>query len=458
MTLLTDQWTCAINELGYEDFGVKLRDLILESQTPLSITIGGRWGAGKTSMLRAVMASLGGLSDLPKTDTVHPGDLPSSLNPEDEDIKDKLRNVWPIWFNPWQYQHEAQPIIPLLHEIREQIRWHATLKEQVKEITIDSFDTVIRNLGKLTDTMVNLLRGKKVCDLGDSIMNTLDQADKDRTEKTFRNPIDAQRFFSEFEKAVSQVTGKDGRLVIFIDDLDRCSDLLVFKLLEQIKLFLSTRHCIFVFGLDRTHVENAIARAANYNMDEARQYVDKLFQARFQIPLPRPDALKEFIKKQLKALELPDHYADKFSQFVPDNPRMIKNILNGLPLYLSFLPKSKRRTRKALLVYLFRTFYPDGYELLLHDPENTLLHILTCFSGNAIDLHDGLSNYLHFITENPTKFSPEKETDDTPGKLMDEARFHKVRAGAWQAEALNNFQEAFSEAFPSIDKLKGYLV
>ncbi|MDQ7083419.1 MAG: P-loop NTPase fold protein [Sulfurovum sp.] len=49
---------------------------------------------------------------------------------------------------------------------------------------------------------------------------------------------------------------EESRVILFIDDLDRCEDATIATLLKEIKQYLSTKYCIFVFGYDRQHIES----------------------------------------------------------------------------------------------------------------------------------------------------------------------------------------------------------
>jgi len=452
MQCLNDHWTYQVEQLGYETFALKTRQLILNADTPIAMTISGRWGAGKTSMLRTLMGSLGGVEC--KTQLSQLEKLPSSLRINGNN------NTWTVWFNPWQYQHEPNPLIPLLHEIRNQIRLMATLKKGAKEITVDAFDIAIRSLGSLIDNGINMLFMRKVVDIGQRWNENIDKQQDQRAKAHFTDPVDAQRFFQEFEKAINLVVGEKGRLVIFIDDLDRCSDHTTFALLEQIKLYLASKHCVFVFGLDRIHVEAAVARAGHYNLSEARQYVEKIFQARLYLPHPKPTHLAGFVKTQLKQLGLDDALQEKLQENIPTNPRVIKNLLNGYSQYRQLLEEEQVDDEQSVMMFLFRFYHPDAYELLLQNPQD-ITHIQHVLNGSEIDPNDGMQRYLNFLLENSIKRSncvTTPEASDNIAPQMDEQEFHKVRANAWQADCLDAFHKSFVEAFPNEQDLRSYLV
>ncbi|MCI4624534.1 MAG: hypothetical protein L3V56_01080 [Candidatus Magnetoovum sp. WYHC-5] len=61
MDFFNDEYTLDIKLLGYEKQAENIRNLILNCDTPYTIGISGRWGSGKTSMMKHLMASLGGI-------------------------------------------------------------------------------------------------------------------------------------------------------------------------------------------------------------------------------------------------------------------------------------------------------------------------------------------------------------------------------------------------------------
>ncbi len=164
----------------------------------------------------------------------------------------------------------------------------------------------------------------------------------------YRELTDAQQFFLAFNGAVCQVRDsikkmlpkKDNRmadnLVIFIDDLDRCEDMKILEILEAIKLYLNTRSCVFILGIDPDAVERAIIRSReDCGKAEARQYMAKLVQGSVHVPVCRD--FRPFIGKIIETW--PEELQDKSSrdtlariinEIWEHNPRKVKNFLNTL--------------------------------------------------------------------------------------------------------------------------------
>lgn len=99
----------------------------------------------------------------------------------------------------------------------------------------------------------------------------------------------------EFLKARLRRGDRTPRIVVFIDDLDRCSDERVLETLQAINLLLTESGCYVILGIDTEMIVNAIRRRYESENDgptagteqRARSYLDKILQ--LNVPLRAPD-------------------------------------------------------------------------------------------------------------------------------------------------------------------------
>ena len=183
---------------------------------------------------------------------------------------DKKRNT--LWFNAWMYEGREEAQSALIHAILADLEKGVTLVGEAKQ---------------LVDKLKN---GASVLKLGKFIMKSaitmtpdvggfLD-CFKNESEKVANT---MESFESDFKKLL-ELVGVD-RIVVFIDDLDRCSSTKVIETFETIKLFLNTPTCTFVIGADAEKIQQAVGEVYQVNdLKRQKDYLEKIVQIPFSIP------------------------------------------------------------------------------------------------------------------------------------------------------------------------------
>jgi len=123
-------------------------------------------------------------------------------------------------------------------------------------------------------------------------------------------PRSLTQFRAEFDGLLSDV--KDvHRVVVLVDDLDRCMPPAVIATLEAIKLFLSVRKMAFVIAADQDMVENAIAAEIGTSRRGdffARHYLEKIVQLPISLPQLSPADTEAYIGLLLSRAANPDGF------------------------------------------------------------------------------------------------------------------------------------------------------
>lgn len=316
-----------IDGLGQTKFIQDIAYVIKNSSPPKGIAINGYWGTGKTSCLIQLMREL-----------------------NDE-------KVIPVWFEAWRYQYEEMPIVALLNKIRAEFRNSTKLIKAMKKIgevtalgVIGAFDETIKVAsGGLISPKLSELKKIGVNYEKDNFLHTQhsDQIStllEDAIDLVLKN--DEIKFRSDKKK-----------LVIFIDDLDRCNPESALKLLEGIKVFLNLKNCVIIFAIDQRQIEQALTKALGLknesNSYQAREYLEKICQDIYHLPLPNAEQKADYLDNLLLNLDLSgnafvgrtktihnkkirDNIKLVITEFdcLPANPRKIKALSNRLSVVL----------------------------------------------------------------------------------------------------------------------------
>jgi hypothetical protein len=460
-----DHWTLHLDALGMQGAGEELARLILSCQPPYAICVQGKWGSGKTSLMRYAMAKLGGepLGTTLKTSSRTVQELPGQLQgtwlriangaPDfvEECVKAQLSNpdhlpalkrvrIVPVWFNPWQHQDADIPLVALLQEIRAQFTFLLKAGRITAKTGRVAVEAGLNIVGELADKFVFLKAFKAGVEQGA-------KAAEQQRSRDFEEVHDAQRLNLLFEQAVKRLLGASGdteeedplaadgspvalrRLVIFIDDLDRCSEAQTVRLLEAVKLYLQTRYCVFVVGMDGAAARRAVAAVLAHKGEEAQEYLEKLFQATLHVPVPGD--YQGFVRRLLKEAGLtqdatgldPAELAGRIVRIVEPNPRKLKNFVSTLSVGWSIRKRCNGVDLDIslfLLVTFLRTYHPEVHRLLAYDPNLVLnLHqVLTEMTTKAPPNAPSVTIFFYrtfryaFKTAFPIGLEPQRQNDD----------------------------------------------
>ena len=323
----------------FDEFAVTLARLIADqnTKTPLTIGVSGSWGAGKTTLLRRVQRQLDATPSL--LERTKPA-LLKFANP-DENIESQFRVCRTVWFNAWKYNDEDELLVALMRVI-------------VQAMADDSL--VHKVIGKLLDPsyprrdVVNTVLGWFTIQVP-GLEIKLDTGEPQPTVFTEKTAL-LDQFDEAFDRLlatwvhhklnIKKIDPKEGVLVVFIDDLDRCLPGKTVQVLEAVKLFLDRPGCIFVLGADTEVVGQAVEKYYQNPLvtgQKASDYLDKIIQLRFELPPVVAEAMQDFLKSQPVGEELLAQWQTLIAA-AEVNPRRVKAVLNDIELQWRMLVNS----------------------------------------------------------------------------------------------------------------------
>ncbi len=132
----------------------------------------------------------------------------------------------------------------------------------------------------------------------------------------------------EWFKQVWSTEKKVDKVVIIIDNIDRCHKQLALQLLLSIKNFLGLKKCIFIIPID----DEAIKNHLDFNHSEGEEFLRKFFSTTIRIKKYSSQDLYEFTCSLMNKyqLQFSRTVANIISQEFSKNPRRIIQFLNNL--------------------------------------------------------------------------------------------------------------------------------
>lgn len=139
----------------------------------------------------------------------------------------------------------------------------------------------------------------------------------------------------DIENTSSLELDPSSRLVIFIDDLDRLQPSRAVDVLEVLKTFLDSQHCVFVLAIDYDVVSKGVMQKYGDLIleDKGKSFFDKIIQVPFKVPVERY-SLYSFVKGCFEALDIMekenlDSYMSLINSSIGQNPRSMKRLFNS---------------------------------------------------------------------------------------------------------------------------------
>jgi len=328
--LIPDEILNHTKKFGFEQYAKTIVRLIAgeETQTPITISIHGAWGSGKSSLMRTVQ----------------------KIIEDDEAYKEYFKenkfskvSCKTIWFNAWEYECEEDIGLTLLHYIGLEIEKDLESKED-KDPNIE-FSKVKKYLTTVGEVAADILI-RKVGNI--SLKEIREYVTEDRKKAMDKIP----NLSNLFKEAINEYTekGDNKRIIIFIDDLDRCNIKNAKNIIDTIRLFLTTEKCIFILGLDIDRLQKSLDYEFQHIKDfDAREYINKIVQLRFELPPLSDEDVEEYAEDLLPG-EFEEKYIKIIIQGIKANPRNIKLFINNLRFQLTLSQYQTFDVKKSLLI------------------------------------------------------------------------------------------------------------
>jgi len=276
------QLPLAEDKLGHE----RLAGLILEAAVNLRpgsvLAVQGSWGQGKTDVIARI------------ANMTYKKDLPHQIIPK------------ALWLNPWQYG-TPDLLSPLVIELLKRIP--PKKRDTAKALWIAAQTIIRAGIGFGLKATSTLVPGMELMEMGagyaDKLLEGLFKA-IDQNNEEFKDLIPdpdpvalmGERFRELVSELISEYPEADNaRILVCIDDLDRCLPDRQVTILEAIRFLTSAgAQATFLIAIDPTLARQALITHYKSEIFNPDLYLDKIFHLRLPLPALSSESVSQLVK------------------------------------------------------------------------------------------------------------------------------------------------------------------
>lgn len=317
---------------GYSEHAEILCDRLANTPGNIAVGLRGEWGQGKTSYLRTMQKIC--------------------LN------TDKLKQkAFPVFFNAWQYEQEENPLSALTMTVFNQLLVNKDFLELIdadnkkkgnlleSSLSLAKFGSA--NFPKFVESLAVKAKvgipswfpfaSEAEITFDCSKLSKKDKADNiPNIKKYFKGNLakidEVSKYYRIFDllEQLGQVKNKKNpfKIILLIDDLDRCEGDKVKFLLDNLKLILSSPAFAFVFGINQLIVQKQVQNVINKadpRADSGRHYLEKLIPIYVDLPNYQ-SKFNTFFEKSLLSDTIDDKEREEFEEYKTGLEIIWKNV------------------------------------------------------------------------------------------------------------------------------------
>lgn len=419
------------------DTARRLADLVLASRrsTPFTLSIDAGWGMGKSSLMRQLQLQL------------------------------ETSGTSTIWFNAWTSGADALEVLIKSVFMR--------FDRNVLRRAYNRVATNNRALGVIRASLMLLMSLFGLRRLVDALWSQLS------VDATARHEIHqvVRDMAQEWSNAPKET---ERQIVVFVDDLDRCSPEVVLGVCEAIRLYLDVPGLVFIIGCDQSALNRNLQRSNNTGA-QAAEYLEKIVQVNYRAPLPDQQQARELIDGYASRSGTGQLFGPQLTNFVAErtgrNPRRIKRLINSFVLEYHLDPEWQQFGPETLVrVLLLQHFYPLFYRLLANprgqDPVEEYLNyrnVRTGIKRGDLDAQNWRGVFVTYDLEPPNPKSSrsdllgdlaelEKEMPEPVISLASDEYFASILTTLRESEDFDNLRRHLQRRKVRLDRADGSII
>lgn len=236
------------------------------------ISLDAKWGAGKTFFVRQIEETLKYL----RAQTMETEEKPLNDLDSYEYLKDSIAvkqtivgHIYlPVYYNAWMYDDHNDPLMSLLLVMTKQCGGLYNTKINTKSLS----ERLVAVASSLPISSKNINPATLIKDIQEGKMDILSAV---KTEEDIKDCV--RDVFNDI------IVERTEKLVVFIDELDRCKPSFAIEMLERIKHYFDDERIIFVVSLNKEQLIHTISNYYGSEFDATR-YLNRFFDVSINSP------------------------------------------------------------------------------------------------------------------------------------------------------------------------------
>lgn len=380
---------------GHHAYTEALAKAVLAARAPFTIGVFGSWGVGKTTIAKDYLAS--------------------AL------ARDGDSHVAYAYFDAWKYEGDSLRR-QFLRDIAGQLKATGALKKsyepdtELEDLRSDVRETVEDNIGiswrrlltalvraaaifavvfallqipsgfddKTQEQLVIALLAALVAAMSAELRQTIVVGGRELVRKSLDSP---ELFETKFGELMDAITRE--KVVVVIDNLDRCSPDRVVEILSTIKTFLepsgASHQPVFVIPCDEEAILKHLKERSGLDEADAKEFLRKFFSATLRVNLFLEEEIRDYVNGEVAGLQLGEDLSmDATRELVQivtvafrANPRRVKQFLNTVSAKLllirerehdgAIVPPISGEVSFVAKLTVIEEEFPDFYRAIQHD-------------------------------------------------------------------------------------------
>lgn len=249
--------------IGRTEDVLRFVDILNSLEGGCSIALDGNWGSGKTFFVKQAKMVLDAHNRF--VDSEAAANRDQIIDIRNQYYGDTITELQPqvcVYYDAWSNDNDDDPLLSIVYTILNSVESDYSFKD--------------RSYVKTAANILEMFSGKDWNKLIDGLKG-------EDPLSSLKKSKSVDKLIGDFLETLLPERGN--RLIIFVDELDRCKPGYAVRLLERVKHYFENEQITFVFAVNINELQHVINGYYGNNFDGSR-YLDRFFDLRITLPSP----------------------------------------------------------------------------------------------------------------------------------------------------------------------------